>query len=185
MDRTRVTDSSWAAAGLTPVSTGGQAMTRLDSSRSNGSSLSQTSQMSNMDMRGNASAFRTGAQATDTMVGVDSCLLMDADAAALPQVFWPGYQLGDGLESDQTSFPVSETSPLHVVPSQMQYGPDSATLQDNASPCSWASFPAYGSRTSSPVTVDDAGLHTQQTISPPNSSPEIPCMSPRYVAFCH
>jgi hypothetical protein len=175
LGRSRATESAWATAGLTPVSTGGHAMSRIDSSRSNGSSLSQSSQMSSMDMRGNVSAFRNGSRATGTLVGADSCLLLE-DAAALPQVYWSGYPLNAGLDAVNGTFSVHDVSPMHVVPSQTQFGPDA--IPDNASPSSWG-FPGSISRTSSPATIDEAWLQSQRPLSPPNSSPEIACQSPR------
>lgn len=175
LDRSRGTESAWAAAGLTPVS-GGHPMSRMDSSRSTRSSLSQSSQLSSMGIRGNASAFRNGSQATGTMVGADSCLLLEDASAALPQVYWPSYPLSTGLDAVNGPFAVSDPSPLHVVPSQTQFGPDA--IPDNGSPNSW-SFPCSISRTSSPAAIDDRWLQTQQPISPPNSSPEISCQSPK------
>lgn len=164
--------SAWAAAGLTPVSTGGHGMSRVDSSRSNGSMLSHASHLS-----GNASAaFRNGSQANGAMNGVDSCLLLDADATALQ--YWPGYNLGVGLDVESATFPGAESSHLHVVPSQTQFGPD-----NHASPSSWVSFPGSISRTSSPTTVDEQWLQAQGPLSPPDSSPEIPCQSPTYVYY--
>lgn len=147
-------------------------MSRVDSSRSNGSMLSHASHLS-----GNASAaFRNGSQATGAMNGVDSCLLLDADATALQ--YWPGYHLGAGLDVDSATFPGAEPNHLHVVPSQTQFGPDMA---DHASPSSWVSFPGSITRTSSPTTVDEQWLQPQGPLSPPNSSPEIACQSPTYV----
>lgn len=178
LDRCQTTESAaWAASGLasSSVPTVARAMSRVNSCRSNGSSLSRSSQLSNMDMRGNA-AFRNGSQASQTMVGADC--LVENDAAALQQnsVYWSGYSLNTGLSADCTAFSISDASPLHVVPSQMQFGPDTG-LPENSSPGSWASFSSSISRTSSPATMDDAWFQNTHGLTP-NSSPEIPCQSP-------
>lgn len=168
-------NAAWATSGLaaSSVPAGTQAMSRVNSCRSNGSSLSRSSQLSNMDMRGNA-AFRNGSQASQTMVGAD-CLLLDPETSTLQQqnsVYWPQFP----LNMDCTTFPLSDPSPLHVVPSQMQFGPDTS-LPGNSSPVSWASFSSPISRTSSPATIDDAWFQGSHGLTP-NSSPEIPCQSP-------
>lgn len=172
------TEAAWTAARTAPAPAGGQAMSRANSSRSNGSSLSHTSQLSNMDMRGNASAFRTGSQAASSMVGMDTCLLLESDATAIPsEMYWADYPVQMGLNAD-ASFSLPEA--LHVVPAQMQLGPD-AIAPDNSSPGSWDCFSSSISRTSSPVTVDEAWLSGPMS---PHSSPDIQCQSPRYVPDC-
>lgn len=182
MSRTRTNGGSWAPTGLPQVSAGGHAMSRVDSSRSTGSMLSHSSHPSNMDVAGNGSAFRHGSQvAPGNIVGADPYLMMESEASTLAQGYWPAYHLPSGLDMDNAPFPVAEAAPMHVVPSQMQFGPDT-TLADHTSPTSWQNFPAPGTRTSSPATIDDTWLHPQGPISPPNSSPEIPCQSPRYVS---
>lgn len=128
-----------------------------------------------MDMRGNA-AFRNGSQASQTMVAAD-CII-DPDTSAIQQqnpVYWSGYQLNTGLNVDCTPYPFADASPLHIVPSQIQFGPD-ASIPEQSSPGSWASFSSSISRTSSPAT-DDAWLHGPNGLTP-NSSPELPCQSP-------
>ncbi|KFA55760.1 hypothetical protein S40293_01943 [Stachybotrys chartarum IBT 40293] len=179
LEQSQAADAAWNARRIgSSVSTDGQAMSRVNSSRSSGS-LSQTSHMSNMDTRGNASAFRNGSQATaTTMVGMDSCLLLESDAnVANPQMYWPNYGIDVNLTTDgAVSFPIAEMSPLHVVPAQMQLGPD-ASLPDTSSPGSWECFSSSISRTSSPATIDEAWLPAPLS---PRSSPEIHCQSPRY-----
>lgn len=157
---------------------GGQAMSRVSSSRSSGSSLSQSTHMSsNMNFSGNAAALRTGSQTgAATMVGIDACLL-DPEADNLSnQMYWPGYPLDVGLNGDAT-FSLSDASPLHVVPAHMQLGPDVGLLE-NAPPSPWDCFSSSISRSSSPHTIEDLWLPAHQS---PNSSPEIHCPSPRYV----
>jgi hypothetical protein len=130
-----------------------------------------------MDARGNAAAaFRNGSQASQSMVGVE-CLLLDPEQNALQNsLYWPTYNLGSGLDVDNGAFSIPENSPLHVVPSQMQFGPD-ASMPENSSPGSWVSFSSPISRTSSPATIDDPWFQATHGLSP-NSSPEIPCQSP-------
>ncbi|CAM1505444.1 Fc.00g110810.m01.CDS01 [Cosmosporella sp. VM-42] len=169
--------NTWTASRTaTSAPQGGQAMSRVSSSRSSGSSLSHTSQLSNMDLTGNASAFRNGSQAGSTMGGIDSCLFLESDADAIsPQMFWPGYTTDMGMNADAT-FSIPEASPIHVVPAHMQLGPD-VNLADNSPPGSWDCFSSSISRSSSPATIDELWLSTQS----PNSSPELQCQSPRYV----
>lgn len=164
---TRLGRPTWAVAlGSAPAR--GHAMTRVDSNRSNGSMLSHASHLS-----GNGSAaFRNGPQNAGSLNGVDTCLLADATA---PQ-FWQDYNLSPSLDMDNAAFLSAETNNLHVVPSQTQFGPDMA---DHTSPSSWVLGSI--SRTSSPTTVDEAWLQAHGPLSPPNSSPEIPCQSPSYV----
>jgi hypothetical protein len=174
MEPCHTAEASWDAPRAAVVPTGGQAMSRANSSRSSGSALSHSSQLSNMDVRGNASAFRTGSQVPPPMVGMDSCLLLDTDASAIPsQVYWPSYPVDMSLNGDG-SYNLSDVSPLHVVPAQMQIGPD-VGLPDNSSPGSWECFSSSISRTSSPATIDEAWLSAPLS---PHSSPEIQCQSP-------
>lgn len=177
-DHSQATETAWTALRTAPAAaTGGQAMSRASSSRSNGSSLSQRSQMSNLDIRGNASAFRTGSQAASSMVGMDPCLLLDPETAAMPpHMYWPDYAVDIGLSADH-AFAIP--APLHVVPAQMQLGPD-AGVADNSSPGSWDAFSSSISRTSSPAS-DEAWLSAPLS---PHSSPDIQCQSPRYVHDC-
>jgi hypothetical protein len=178
-DHCQPAETAWdAPRPASLVSTGGQAMSRANSTRSSGSSLSQSSHMSNMDARGNASAFRNGSQAPPSMVGMDSCLLLDSDAGAVAsQVYWPSYPVDMSIGADGTFVDLSAVSPLHVVPAHMQLGPD-VGLPDNSSPGSWECFSSSISRTSSPATIDEAWLSAPLS---PHSSPEIQCQSPRYV----
>lgn len=154
-----------------------QAMSRADSSRSCGSSLSQSSQLS----RGNVSAFRNVPQSVatvGTMAGMDSCLLVAADANAVSsQMYWPELSLDMNMATAGGAFAVTDASPMHMVPAHMHLGPESV-LPDNSSPGSWDCFSSSISRTSSPATIDDVWLPTALS---PNSSPEIVGDSPRYV----
>ncbi|KAK7414905.1 hypothetical protein QQX98_006326 [Neonectria punicea] len=157
--------NNWNPRPAPSVPQGGQAMSRVSSSRSSGSSLSQTSRMSNLDVTGNASAFRNGSQA-GAMAGIDTSLFLDSEP------YWSaGYTLDMGMSAD-VAFALPNASPLHVVPAQMQLGPD-VSLSGN-SPPSWDCFSSSISRSSSPATVDDVWPITQS----PNSSPEIQCQSP-------
>lgn len=176
LDRLQTMENTWANSGLAPsVTAGAQAMSRVNSCRSTGSSLSRTSHPSNLGMRGNVNAFRNGSQASETMVGVD-CNFLDAEGNALQNtMYWSEFGLNAGLDNDNT-FTMPEVGPLHVVPSQMQFGPD-ASLPDNSSPGSWVSFSSSISRTSSPVTIDEPWLQGPRVLSP-NSSPELACQSP-------
>ncbi|KAL6404022.1 hypothetical protein AUP68_13400 [Ilyonectria robusta] len=157
--------NTWNSRTVTSVPQGGQAMSRVSSNRSSGSSLSQASHMSNLDVTGNASAFRNGSQA-GAMAGIESCLLLDTEP------YWSGYSLDLGLPTGAT-FPLTDASPLHVVPAHMQLGPD-VSLTGHSPPSSWDCFSSSISRSSSPATIDD-----MWPIAPsPNSSPEIKCQSP-------
>lgn len=140
-------------------------MSRVSSSRSSGSSLSQSSHLSNMDFSGNASALQTGTQ-TGSIHGIDTCLLDPVDGMST-QMYWPGYD---------ATFSLPEASPLHVVPSHMQLGPD-VSLAENSPPSPWDCFSSSISRSSSPNTIEDLWFPNQS----PNSSPQIQCQSPRYV----
>lgn len=154
-------DSVWVSPRNTSQSSSmAQVMSRADSSRSCGSSLSQSSQMS----RGHASAFRNMPHArtaamTGTMAGMDSCLLVTADAHAVPsQMYWPELSLDMTMAAPGASFAVADSSsPMHMVPAHMHLGPESV-LPDNSSPGSWDCFSSSISRTSSPATVDDVWL---------------------------
>lgn len=146
-------------------------MSRVSSSRSSGSSLSQVSQLS-MDVTGNVYAFRNGSQA-GSISGMDSCLLLD------PETNWPTYPLEfSGLNADAT-FSLPDPSPFSIVPSQTQLGPDISVV-GHSPPGSWDCFSSSMSQASSPATnTDDLWPITQS----PNSSPEISCQqSPRYVS---
>lgn len=156
LDRTQATDNTWNTTGLSAMSTQGQNMSRVNSARS---------QLSNLDVRGNASAFRNGSQATSTMVGAGPCLL----EPEVSPVYWQSYGLDAGLHAEQF--------PSLVAPSQMQFGPD-ASIPDNSSTGSWDCFSSSISRTSSPATVEDGWIVAQLPLSP-QSSPEMPCQSPK------
>ncbi|CZR40158.1 uncharacterized protein FPRO_05058 [Fusarium proliferatum ET1] len=174
---TRVpSQGNWSTSRTTAsVTQGGQAMSRVSSSRSSGSSLSQSSHLSNMDFTGNASALQTGTQTGATLHGIDTCLLDPTDGIT-NQMYWPGYSLDGGLNGDAT-FSLPDANPLHVVPSHMQLGPD-VSLVENSPPSPWDCFSSSISRSSSPNTIEDLWFPNQS----PNSSPEIQCQSPRYVA---
>ncbi|KAG7436173.1 hypothetical protein Forpi1262_v003286 [Fusarium oxysporum f. sp. raphani] len=170
---TRVpSQGNWSTSRTTAsVTQGGQAMSRVSSSRSSGSSLSQSSHLSNMDFTGNASALQTGTQAGATLHGIDTCLLDPTDGIT-NQMYWPGYSLDGGLNGDAT-FSLPDANPLHVVPSHMQLGPD-VSLVENSPPSPWDCFSSSISRSSSPNTIEDLWFPNQS----PNSSPEIQCQSP-------
>ncbi|EFY97455.2 C2H2 transcription factor [Metarhizium robertsii ARSEF 23] len=181
-------DSVWTNPRTTQSSVMAQAMARADSSRSSGSSLSQHAQLS----RGNVSAFRNvshaAATTAGTMAGMNSCLLVAADAHAVSsnaQMYWPEMGLdmniaaGGGSAVGSGAFAVTQAGPMHMVPAHMHLGPESV-LPDNSSPGSWDCFSSSISRTSSPATVDDVWLPSALS---PNSSPEIVGDSPRYVEY--
>lgn len=177
LEHTQSMDSVWSNPRITAQSSCmAQAMSRADSSRSSGSSLSQSSQMSG----GNASAFGNVPHPTTvsgTMAGMDSCLLVAADAAATnPQIYWPDLSLDMSMPTSSSAFTVSDASPMHMVPAQMHLGPESV-LPDGSSPGSWDCFSSSISRTSSPATIDDAWLPGALT----PHSPETVGDSPRYV----
>ncbi|CAJ0553466.1 Ff.00g119780.m01.CDS01 [Fusarium sp. VM40] len=163
---------------IASVTQGGQAMSRVSSSRSSGSSLSQSSHLSNMDFTGNASALQTGNQAGATMHGIDTCLLDPIDGIE-NQMYWPGYSFDGGLNGDAT-FSLPGASPLHVVPSHMQHGPD-VSLAENSPPSPWDCFSSSISRSSSPNTIEDLWFPNQS----PNSSPQIQCQSPSKFVDSH
>ena len=160
LDRNQTADNAWNTTGFTAMSTQGQTMSRVNSARS---------QLSNLDVRGNASAFRNGSQATSTMVGAGSCLL----EAEVSPVYWQSYGLNAGLAASAEQFPSL------VAPSQMQFGPD-ASIPDNSSTGSWDCFSGSISRTSSPATAEDGWMVAQLPLSPLSQpSPEVPCQSPK------
>ncbi|XEU97066.1 hypothetical protein FSHL1_002352 [Fusarium sambucinum] len=169
---TRVhSQGNWSASRTAAsVTQGGQAMSRVSSSRSSGSSLSQSSHLSNMDFTGNASALQTGTQ-TGSIHGLDTCILDPVDGMST-QMYWPGYSLDAALNGDAT-FSLPDSSPLHVVPSHMQLGPD-VSLAENSPPSPWDCFSSSISRSSSPNTIEDLWFPNQS----PNSSPQIQCQSP-------
>ncbi|KAH6606777.1 hypothetical protein Trco_005930 [Trichoderma cornu-damae] len=173
LDQAQPADVTWTAPkAAMSIAPGAQAMSRASSSRSNGSAVSPT-QMSNMSVRGNAQAFRSGPQSTGSMAGMDSCLLLDSDAHGVPShMYWPDYALELNLGADGVAFPVPSVNPLHVVPSQMHLANDA--VPDTSSPSTWDCFSSSISRTSSPATIDDAW----QPPFSPDSSPEL-CRSPR------
>ncbi|KAI5465520.1 hypothetical protein BGZ63DRAFT_348081 [Mariannaea sp. PMI_226] len=156
--------NTWSSRTSAAVPKGGHAMSRASSSRSSGSSLSQTSHLS-MDVTGNAYTFRNGPQ-DGSVSGLDSCLLLDPDN-------WPTYSLNMDLNATDATFALPDASQFSVVPSQTQLGPD-VNLASH-SPGSWDCFSSSISRFSSPATnIDDVWPISQS----PNSSPEIPCQSP-------
>lgn len=175
LEHTQSMDSVWTIPRITAQSsTVAQAMCRADSSRSSGSSLSQSSQMS----RGNASAFRNVPHSTTvagTMAGMDSCLLVAADAAAAAanQMYWSELSLDINMAAASGAFAVSDANPMHMVPAQMHLGPDSV-LPDSSSPGSWDCFSSSISQASSPATIDDVWLPS--ALNP--NSPEIAGDSP-------
>ncbi|KAF4979475.1 hypothetical protein FZEAL_4334 [Fusarium zealandicum] len=168
--------TNWAASRTASAPQGGHAMSRVSSSRSSGSSLSQSSShmSTNVGFTGNTSALQNGTRAGASMAGIDSCLL-DSDPDGISQMYWHGYALDVGLNGDAT-FSLPDASPLHVVPSHMQLGPD-VNLAEHSPPSSWDCFSSSISRSSSPNTIEDMWFPTQS----PNSSPLIKSQSPRYV----
>ncbi|PNY23651.1 Uncharacterized protein TCAP_06404 [Tolypocladium capitatum] len=181
MDQPHTTEAMWTTARTAASApTVAQAMSRANSSRSSASSISQSSHLSRMDGTGDSSALRNGSQPTASMAGMDSCLLLDADAGAVPpQMYWPDYNLDMNLNAESNgAFPLTDVGPLHVVPAQMHLGTESA-LPDNSSPSSWDCFSSSISRTSSPATIDEAWIPGGPLS--PQSSPDIKCQSPRYV----
>ncbi|PHH86834.1 hypothetical protein CDD83_9693 [Cordyceps sp. RAO-2017] len=114
-------------------------------------------------------------QPSGAMAGMDSCLLLDADTSAVPQIYWSDYNLDMSLNAENSGvFPLTEAGPLHVVPAHMHLGTESGLL-DNSSPSSWDCFSSSISRTSSPATIDDTWLSAPLS---PHSSPDIKCQSP-------
>jgi hypothetical protein len=162
---------SWPSQRMTSVSQGGQSMSRMDSNRSSGSSLSRSSQLSHAHSTGNASAFRHGSQAAGSLPGMNPVLL-DGTTGVSSQMYWGEYPLDmHHLGLADGTYPVADVNPMQVVSNgQISLGSDV-----NDSPLSWECFSNI-SRTSSPSTVDEAF-----SILPlsPHSSPEIACQSPR------
>lgn len=175
LDQAQPADVAWTAApkAVMSIATGAQSMSRASSSRSHGSAVSST-QMSNMSVRGNAQAFRSGPHPAGSMAGMDSCLLLDSDAHGVAShMYWPDYTLEMNLGADGVAFPVPNVNPLHVVPSQMHLANDN--VPDASSPSTWDCFSSSISRTSTPATIDDAW---QPAPFSPETSPEL-CRSPR------
>ncbi|KAG6003651.1 hypothetical protein E4U21_001812 [Claviceps maximensis] len=159
LEHTQSMDSIWNNPRISAQSSSmAQAMARADSSRSSGSSLSQSSQMST----GSTSVFRNASQSTTvagTMNGgIDSCLLVATEAvAANPHMYWSELSIDMGIPTTAGSFSMSDANPMHMIPAQMHLGPESV-LPDNSSPGSWDCFSSSISRTSSPATIDEAWL---------------------------
>ncbi|KAL7798262.1 hypothetical protein V8C37DRAFT_369289 [Trichoderma ceciliae] len=174
LDQAQPVDVAWTAPKATMSISGAQVMSRASSSRSHGSVVSPT-QMSNMSVRGNAQAFRSGPQSTGSMAGMNSCLLLDSDAhGASSHMYWSDYASYEmNLGADGVAFPIPNVNPLHVVPSQMHLANDA--VPDASSPSNWDCFSSSISRTSSPDTIDDGW---QPAPFSPDSSPEL-CRSPR------
>ncbi|KAF4507462.1 hypothetical protein G6O67_003954 [Ophiocordyceps sinensis] len=88
-DQPQTSDAMWTAARtVSSAPRMSHAMSRANSSRSSGSCMSQSSShLSSMDSTGNASALRNGPQPAGSIAGMDSCLLLDADAAAVPHIY--------------------------------------------------------------------------------------------------
>ncbi|EQL03065.1 zinc finger domain-containing protein [Ophiocordyceps sinensis CO18] len=176
-DQPQTSDAMWTAARtVSSAPRMSHAMSRANSSRSSGSCMSQSSShLSSMDSTGNASALRNGPQPAGSIAGMDSCLLLDADAAAVPHIYWSDYNLDMNLNVENNGvFALTEAGPLHVVPAQMHLGTE-AGLPDNSSPSSWDCFSSSISRTSSPATIDDTWLSAPLS---PHSSPDLKCQSP-------
>ena len=179
LDRCQVPENPWVVARTSSTSAGSQSMSRGTSNKSTGSLLSQTANMRNVDVRGNAASFQIEPQ-TAGPLGMDPCLILDAEAHSSSSMFWNNCPVDLGLDQDPTGYSMtSNLSPLHIVPSQMQLGGD-ISLGDNSTPGSWDCFSSSISRTSSPATVDDAFFSGPLS---PNSSPEIPGQSPAYVSL--
>ncbi|KAI6783893.1 ZnF C2H2 [Emericellopsis cladophorae] len=157
-------------------------MARLDSSRSNGSSLSQSSGTSSMGVGGNA-AFQAGSQGVGNLTGMDSCVFFESDPAVISQGFWSGYQDASNA-TDDAAFAVPQGTELVVDPAQL-WVPE-APLSSNGSPVSWC-IDGSVSRTPSPVNVSEAWFASAQNepLSPPHSSPEIACQSPSIDYISH
>lgn len=157
-------------------------MTRVSSSRSNGSSLSLTSHMSHMDVGGNAPGLRTVPQESSALRGTDPCLLLDSHASAdSTQLYWPDCSMDMGMDADSAYFALENTNSLqHVIPAQIHLGSGAQAL-DNSSPSSWDQFSNTLSRTPSPVKAEDPYV----PLLSPDTSPELPCQSPWYVRNEH
>ncbi|KJZ72900.1 hypothetical protein HIM_07663 [Hirsutella minnesotensis 3608] len=176
-DHHQASDHMWTASRtVSSAPSRSHAMSRGDSSRSSASSMTHSSShLNRMDNIGNASALRNGSQPTGPVAGIDSCLLLDPEANAVPHIYWPDYNLDMNLNAENNGvFALAETGPLHVVPAHMHIGTE-AGLPDNSSPSSWDCFSSSISRTSSPATIDDTWLSAPLS---PHSSPDMKCQSP-------
>lgn len=135
--------------------------------------------MSHMDVRGSTSVLSNGSQTVDAISGLDPCLLLESDSNGdASQICWSTYSLDIGMTADPTSFSImDDLNSLHVVPTEIQLGPD-VHLAGSMSPSSWDQFSSSISRTPSP-TLADPWMSAPLS---PQTSPEISCSSPRYVA---
>lgn len=166
LDTAQAVDS-WTNQRIAPIAQGGQAMSRMDSSRSSGSALSISSQLSHAHSTGNTSAFRHGSQTDGSLPGMNPVLL-DGTAAVPPQMYWSDYSLELNHLGLDGTYSVTDVNPLQVVSnSHMPLGSDM-----NDSPLSWE----FSSRTSSPSTMDETVFALPLS---PHSSPELACQSPK------
>lgn len=178
-DQPQTTDAMWTAARtVSSAPRMPHAMSRANSSRSSASCMSPSSHLPRVDDTGNAQTLQNGPQPAGSIAGMDTCLLLDPDAAAVPHIYWSDYNLDMNLSAENHAvFALAEAGPLHVVPAQMHLGTETG-LPDNSSPSSWDCFSSSISRTSSPATIDDTWLSAPLS---PHSSPDMKCQSPRYV----
>lgn len=168
MDPTQTADI-WTTSRVAAMPSGGQAMSRIDSTRSSGSTLSRSSQLSDVHSTGNASTYRSGPQSDGSIAGMDHGL-MDPESATV-STYWTDYTIDlttMGLDGGQLS--MSNVSPMQVLSHQMTQGPD------ESSPLPWDVFPSAISPSSSSSSVEDC--FSIRPLSP-HSSPDLTCQSPR------
>ncbi|ODA80084.1 hypothetical protein RJ55_03042 [Drechmeria coniospora] len=172
-DRPKSAEAIWTASRTGSVATTmAQAMSRANSSRSSTTVISQNSHMSAAD---DAAAFQNGSHSTPPMAGMDSCLLLVADAGGPNHLYWPDYSIDVGLNANhQGVYHLPGADPLHMAPAHMHLGPE-VGLPDASSPSSWDCFSSSISRTSSPATIDETWMPAPLSS---RSSPDIKCQSP-------
>nr|XP_036575332.1 C2H2 transcription factor [Colletotrichum truncatum]KAF6781890.1 C2H2 transcription factor [Colletotrichum truncatum] len=140
------------------------------------SASSQVStQLSSLDMTGNASVF-SGPQPNGQLMDVN--YFLESDAGAVSSQWFNSMELGivpDGLPSQQADMT------MHVVPAQMQLDPDSS-LGAHSPSASWNSFSPPESQLSSPAqSPEEVWLSAPLMSSPSHSehvSPIIQSQSP-------
>ncbi|ROT42803.1 hypothetical protein SODALDRAFT_392215 [Sodiomyces alkalinus F11] len=150
---------------MSSVPLGGEPMKRGSSRTSTGShkhritkpsksrgTLTMTSQMSSqlsaLDMTGNASVFKDS-QTTSHVDGMNPCLFLDTSSSGVSsQMLYSELPMGLGMDSN--GLPSASDMAMHVVPAHMQLDPD-ASLTSHSPSASWTSFSPPESHLASPT----------------------------------